>query len=98
MIYRNYSEVLYPFLHDAALVLSKRFNLEGIYMDNRGELCLTFKGELEEKDIKEVLQNIIPNDICKDDIVLEYNLYYCYSEDMQHTHVYSPDSIDYRKL
>ena len=98
MTFTDYNAIPYPYLHDAGYILSRRYNLESIYMDKRGELSITFKGKLSENAVKDILQNITPNDICKDDIALEYNLSHSYSDDMQKTYVYSPDGIDYREL
>lgn len=98
MIYTDYNKIPYPFLHDAGLVLSKRFTLISIQMDKKGELCLGFKGKLDEKSVKEVLKNLNPFDSTDEDYNLEYILDYSYSDDMQDTYVYSTDGIDYRKL
>lgn len=98
MIYSDYNKIPYPFLHDAALVLSKRFTLITIQMDKKGELCLGFKGKLNEKEVKEVLKNLNPFDSTDEDYKIEYILSYSYSNDMQETYVYSIDGIDYRKL
>ena len=98
MTFTGYNTIPYPFLHDAALVISKKYSLESIYMDKEGGICITLQGKLSDNAVKDILQNITPNDICKDDIVLEYNLSHSYSDDMQKTYVYSPDGIDYREL
>ncbi len=98
MFYTNYNKIPYPYLHDAALVLSKRFSLISICMDKKGEVCLSFKGKLNEKEVKEVLKNINPFDSTDKDYDLEYILDYSYSDDMQETYVYSTDGIDYRNL
>lgn len=97
MIYRDYTSIPYPFLHDAALVISKRYTLESIYMDKEGGICITLQGKLSDDAIKDILQNINPNDVCKDSIELS-PLNYSYSDDMQRTYVYSADGIDYRAL
>lgn len=97
MTYTDYNNIPYPFLHDAAMVISKRYTIESIYMDNRGELCITLSSKLSEDAIKDILQNINPNDICKDNIELSH-LNCSYSDDMQKTYVYSPDSINYKEL
>lgn len=97
MIYNNYNTIPYPFLHDAALVISKRYSLESIYMDKEGGICITLKGRLSDNAIKDILMNINPNDSCMDDYELS-PLDYSYSDDMQKTYVYSADGIDYREL
>lgn len=98
MFYTNYIKIPYPFLHDAAMVISKRYNLRNIYMDKRGELCINIKGKLTVDEVKDILMNIDPNDNYKDAYEPDYNLQYSYSQDMQETHVYSFDGIDYRTL
>lgn len=98
MFYTDYNKIPYPYLHDAALVLSKRFSLTSICMNKNGEVCLSFKGKLNEKEVKEVLKNINPFDSSDEDYDLEYILDYSYSDDMQETYVYSTDGIDYRNL
>ena len=97
MVYTDYKTIPYPYLHDAALVLSKRFSLTSICMDKKGELCLGFKGKLNENQVKEILKNLNPFDSTDEDYNLEYILDYSYSDDMQETYVYTPDGIDYRK-
>lgn len=98
MYYTDYNTIPYPYLHDAALVLSKRYNLHSIYMDKQGELGITIKGKLNEKQVKEILKNINPFDSTDEDYDLEYSLNYSYSDDIQETYIYSTDGIDYRKL
>lgn len=67
-------------------------------MDREGGIAITLKGKLSEDAIKDVLQNISPKDFCKDEMSLDYSIDYSYSDDMQKTHVYSADGIDYRAL
>lgn len=97
MTYRNYTSIPYPFLYDAALVISKRYALESIYMDKEGGICITLAGKLSDNAVKDILQNINPNDVCKNSIELS-PLDYSYSDDMQRTYVYSGEGIDYRTL
>lgn len=97
MIYKDYTTIPYPFLHDAALIISKRYSLESIYMDREGGICITLKGRLSDNAVKDILMNINPWDFCADDYELSL-LDYSYSDDMQNTYVYSPDGIDYREL
>ena len=97
MTYRNYTSIPYPFLYDAALVISKRYTLESIYMDKEGGICITLTGKLSDNAVKDILQNINPNDVCKNSIELS-PLDYSYSDDMQRTYVYSGEGIDYRTL
>lgn len=67
-------------------------------MDNKGGVCLTFNEILKDNAIKDILQQLIPQDINLDDINLEYNLTHSYSDDNQQTCVYSPDGINYKTL
>lgn len=97
MLYTDYNTIPYPFLHDAALVISKRYSLESIYMDKEGGICITLKGRLSDNAVKDILVNINPWDSCADDYELS-PLDYSYSDDMQKTYVYSADGIDYREL
>ena len=97
MTYKDYTSIPYPFLHDAALVISKRYTLESIYMDKEGGICITLAGKLSEYSVKDILQNINPWDSCIDDYELS-PLDYSYSNDVQRTYVYSADGIDYRAL
>lgn len=97
MIFRNIQDIQYPFLKDAATKLSKNYSLNGIYMDKRGELCLTFKGILTEDNIQSIMNIITPKGYGFDDYTVSSSDY-CYYEKEQKTHVYSIDGIDYRNL
>lgn len=97
MIYTDYNKIPYPYLHDAAMVISKRYALKSIHMDKRGEVCITLKGKLTENAIKDILMNLNPWDSSIEDYELS-PLDYSYSNDMQDTYVYSADNIDYRNI
>lgn len=97
MVYTNIKDINYPFLHDAAVVISKRYNLNSIYMDKWGGICITLQGLLTEAQVIDVLMNISPWDSCASDWALS-SLDYSYSNDIQQTYIYSPDGIDYRTL
>ena len=94
MIFKNYKEIPYAFLHDAALVISKRFEIEYIHMDRHGEVCITLRGQLTEQSVKQVLQNLYPQDKSLEEIDVDFE----YWREGGYTHVYSPDGIDYRNL
>lgn len=98
MVFRNIKDIDYPFLHDAALVISMRYKLIDIYMDKAGGISIALGGKLTEDQVKDILQNILPQDICKDELECIYELHYSYSDDMQQTYVFSPMDIDYRTL
>lgn len=99
MIYTDFTKIPYSFLHDAIfIILCRRYKLKNIYIDNKGEVCLTFNEILKDDAIKDILTQLIPQDISLDKIHLEYNLSYSYSDDGQQTYVYSPDGINYKTL
>lgn len=97
MIFRNIQDIQYPFLKDAATKLSKNYSLNGIYMDNRGELCLTFKGIITEDNIQFIMNIITPKGHGFDNYTVS-SADYCYIKEKQETYVYSIDGIDYRNL
>jgi hypothetical protein len=97
MIYTDYNKIPYPYLHDAAMVISKRYTLKSIYMDKRGEVCITLGGKLSENAIKDILMNLNPWDSSIEDYALS-PLDYSYSNDMQDTYIYSADNLDYRNI
>lgn len=94
MLYTNVKDINLPFLHNAAVVLSKRYCLKGIYLDHEGGVALYFDGKLPMNAIKDVLQNISPEDKYLDDIHPECHIDYTYSNG--YTNVFSSDGIDYR--
>lgn len=99
MIYTDFTKIQYPFLQDAIfIILYRGYKLKNVYMDNKGGVCLTFNEILKDNAIKDILQQLIPQDINLDDINLEYNLTHSYSDDNQQTCVYSPDGINYKTL
>lgn len=99
MIYTDVRKIEYPFLHDAILIiLCRGYKLKNVYMDCRGELCITFNEILEDNAIKDILTQLIPQDVSLDDIHIEYNSNYSYSDDRHQTYVYSPDGIDYKTI
>lgn len=97
MIFNNIQDIQYPFLKDTATKLSKKYSLNDIYMDKRGELCLTFKGILTEDDIQSIMNIITSKGHGFDDYTISSSDY-CYYKEEQKTYVYSVDGIDYRNL
>lgn len=97
MIFRNIQDIQYPFLKDAAAKLFKDYSLKDIYMDKKGELCLTFKGFLTVDNIQSIMNIITPKEHEFDDYTVSSSDY-CYYKEEQKTHVYSIDGIDYRNL
>lgn len=97
MIFYNIQDIQYPFLKDAATKLFKNYSLKDIYMDKRGELCLTFKGLLTVDNILSIMNTITPKGHGFDDYTVSSSDY-CYYKENQETYVYFIDGIDYRKL
>lgn len=97
MIFSNIQDIKSPFLKTAATMLSKKYSLEDIYMNESGELCLTFKGILTEDSIQSIIDTITPRDYGFDYYTISSSDY-CYNKDKQKTHVYSIDAIDYRYI
>lgn len=97
MIFRNIQDIGYSFLKDAATKLFKDYSLEDIYMDKRGELCLTFKGLLTVDNIQFIMNIITHKGHGFDDYTVSSSDY-CYYKEEQKTHVYSVNGIDYRNL
>lgn len=65
MIYNNFKDIPYPFLHDAIfIVLCKGYKLRNVYMDKNGGVCLTFTEILKDDAIKDILNQLILEDIC----------------------------------
>lgn len=97
MIFCNIQDIKFPFLKEAATKLSKKFTIHNIYMDPRGEISITFDGKLNEYSLKYIFTIINPWESKPSDYELSA-LDYSYSDDMQRTHVFSADGIDYRNL
>lgn len=97
MIFRNIQDIQYPFLKDAATKLFKDYSLEDIYMDKKGELCLTFKGLLTVGNIQSIMNIITPKGHGFDGYTVSSSDY-CYYKEEQKTHIYSVDGIDYKNL
>lgn len=97
MIFRNIQDIQYPFLKKVATQLSKKFTFHNIYMNRKGEVSITFEGKLDENSLKYIFTIINPWESKPSDYELSA-LDYSYSDDMQRTHVFSADSIDYRKI
>lgn len=98
MIFNDINNIPYSFLKETATKLSEKYPLYNIYMDKRGELCITINGKLSIDAIKDILVTIYPKNINKDDMGLDYSMNYSFSNDMQKTYVYSADGVDYRTI
>lgn len=97
MIFHNIQDSPYTFLKKAAAKLSKNYSLGSIYMDERGKLCLTFRGILKKDNIQFIMNIITPKEYGFDDYTVTSSDY-CYNNDKLETYVYSADGIDYRNL
>lgn len=97
MIFRNVQKIKFPFLKEVAIKVSEKYSLEDIYMDKQGGVCLTFKGYLDEDDIKYILNTITPKEYHQN-IKLKFMEDYTFATDSARTHVFSIDGIDYKNL
>lgn len=102
MLFKEINNIPYPFLHDAAMVISKRYTIKHIYVDPQGELDICLEGYLDKNQIVDVLRNLCtdPNKDFSNFEPIEY-VHYSYSEDyalQSETYIYSEDGIDYINL
>lgn len=90
----------YPQFHDAILLCEYMgLQWKSIYMDREGGLAISFKGKLNEEQVKTVLthfKDIIDGDTNVEKISCEYLKDYEYEDDI--TRIYTPDGYDYRNL
>lgn len=86
--------ITFPFIRNAVSTCeAKGFKLRDVYMDNRGELAISFFGKLSKEDIKFVIMQF-----CKDDKKIaepEEHQDFVYRKDF--TEIYTPDGVDYRE-
>lgn len=99
-LYKKSELKKYPQFYDAIL-LCEYMDLQwkSIYMDNNGELAITFEGKLNEEQIKTVLmhfKDIIDGDTNVEKISCEYLTDYEY--DGETTRIFTPDGYDYHNL
>lgn len=95
MIFRNVQKIKFPFLKEVATELSEKYSLDDIYMDDTGGVCFTFKGFLNEEDIKYILDTITPKEYRRK-AKLKYLEDYTFGT--KETHVFSIEGIDYKNL
>lgn len=98
-------EITIPFLHDAVMVCQQRgYEFNSLYMDPSGECAVTFFDELNDDQVKEIIQNFLPYDVNKEDIYPIYNVDFgfikLHTKDGKRmaTKIYTPDDLDYRTL
>lgn len=97
MLFRKVQKIKFPFLREVATKVSEKYSLEDVYMDKQGIVCFTFKGYLEEDDIKHVLNTITPKEY-QQNIKLKFLENYTFSTCSTKTHVFSIEGIDYKNL
>lgn len=99
MIYKNYNTIPYPFLHKKLEVISEKYSIEEIFMDDGGCLDIAFKGKLAKDKIRDILLTITPKEFFfKYERPLEWFVDYFYSDHDDLTYVYSAGDINYRTL
>ena len=95
MIFHNIQKIKFPFLKEVAVELSEKYSLDDIYMDDTGGVCFTFKGYLNEEDIKYILDTITPKEYQQK---TELKYLEDYTTSTKETHVFSFDGINYKNL
>ena len=95
MIFRNIQKINFPFLKEVAIKVSKKYPLDDIYIDDAGGVCFTFKGYLEEENIKYIFDTITPKEYQRKS---ELKYLEDYTFGTKETHVFSIEGIDYRNL
>lgn len=95
MIFRNIQKIKFPFLKEVATKVSEKYSLEDIYMDKQGGVCFTFKGYLEEDDIKNIFNVITPKEYLQK---TELKYLEDYTFGTKETHIFSVEGINYKNL
>lgn len=95
MIFRNVQKIKFPFLKEVTIKVSEKYPLDDIYMDNAGGVCFTFKGYLDENDIKDILNTITPKEYQRK---TELKYLEDYTFGTKETHVFSIEGINYKNL
>ena len=91
MIFHNIQKIKFPFLKEVATKVSEKYSLEDIYMDKQGGVCFTFKGYLEEDDIKNIFNVITPKEY-QQKTELKYLEDYTFGT--KETHIFSVEGIN----
>lgn len=99
MIWTNIQDIPYQFICDAALSISKRYEIKSVRMDPQGELCIKCSDKLLDNQIKGILEEITPGGLPKDYIV-KCDIDYDQTEtDLGWmTYIYTLGGIDYRTI
>lgn len=98
MIYDNITKIPYPFLKDAVASISKNFEVQSVRVDFKGEVYVRVSGQLNDNEVKTILELLTPKDFKPIRDNVEYSTDYNYAETSEATYVYSPEGIDYTKL
>lgn len=99
-LYKKSKLIEYPKFHDAILLCEYMgLQWKSLYMDNKGELAITFEGKLNEEQVKTVLmhfKDILDGDTDVEKISCEYLKDYEYDDET--TRIFTPDGYDYRNI
>lgn len=98
MIYNNITTIPYPFLKNAVMDISKKYEVQSVRIDPKGEVYVKVSGQLSEDGVKDILEIITPKNFQPVKNNAEYAIDYDYAETGEATYVYSLDWIDYTKL
>lgn len=84
-----------------AITMSEMLHVkwQSIYADRFGELCISFKGELSEDEIKLIrlhFIDIIEGDTDVDSVTANYEEDYVYRDGC--TDIFTPDGLDYNRV
>lgn len=98
MIYQDITKIPYPFLKDAVTSISKKYEVQSVRIDPKGEAYVKVSGHLNENEVKSILKLITPKDFKPIKNNVGCTMDYDYAETGEATYVYSPDGLDYTKL
>lgn len=96
-IYDTYKDIPFPFLHDAVGVINKKYPIKTIYIDSPGSVCLVIGSRLTKREVIDVFQNLIPEDVYEENITLKYSFRCSYSKYKSETRIFFR-GIDYSTL
>lgn len=96
-IYDTYKNIPFPFLHNAAEVINKKYPIKNIYIDSPESGCLVLGSILTKEGVIEIFQNLIPENIYEENITLKYSFRCSYSKYKSETRIFFR-GIDYSTL
>lgn len=99
MIWTNIQDIPYTFLKDAVLSISKKYKVEKVRTDPKGEVLIKCSGNLSGNNIEDILGVITPGGLPKG-YTIKYDIDYTQAETGLgwKTYIYSLEGIDYTKL